>query len=144
MTLTHIQGDLSTQMTHREISRLDHVLDTAVGEERTGPCLSCEEKDVIDAGTSRRLPCFVVYLVPSLWNVSSPSDRGTLPGTSVDVQVEEAMQPNDTESRRPRTVASLTRTRPLMTPVAPMEPAQWVEWDLMYSGMIDLLAELDH
>ncbi|KAK0496131.1 hypothetical protein EDD18DRAFT_1106011 [Armillaria luteobubalina] len=127
-----------TQMTHQEIGRLDHILDTAVGEEWTGPCLSCKEKDVIDAGTSWRLPCFVVYLVPSLWNVSSPSDRGTLPGMSVDVQVEEAMQPNDTKSRRPTTV-----TRPPMTPVAPMEPAQWVEWDLMYSGMIDLLAELD-
>ncbi len=66
MTLTRIQGDLSAQMTHREIGRLDHVLDTAVGEERTGPCISCEEKDVIDTGASRRLPCFVVYLVPSV------------------------------------------------------------------------------
>ncbi|KAK0474595.1 hypothetical protein IW261DRAFT_1568600 [Armillaria novae-zelandiae] len=125
-------------MTHREISRLDHVLDTAVGEEWTGPCLSCEEKDVIDAGTSRRLPCFVVYLVPSLWNVSSLSHTGALPVTSVDVQVEEAVQPNDTESRRPTTV-----TRPPMTPDALTEPAQWVEWDLAYGGMIDLLSELD-
>ncbi|KAK0473479.1 hypothetical protein IW261DRAFT_1569893 [Armillaria novae-zelandiae] len=138
MTLTRIQGDLSAQMTHREIGRLDHVLDTAVGEERTGPCLSCEEKDVIDAGASRRLPCFVVYLVPSLWNVSSPSHTGALPVTSVDVQVEEAVQPNDTESRRPTTV-----TRPPTTPDAPTEPAQWVEWDLAYGGMIDLLSELD-
>ncbi|KAK0464864.1 hypothetical protein IW261DRAFT_1575100 [Armillaria novae-zelandiae] len=130
MTLTRIQGDLSAQMTHREIGRLDHVLDTAVGEERTGPCLSCEEKDVIDAGASRRLPCFVVYLVPSLWNVSSPSHTGALPVTSVDVQVEEAVQPNDTESRRPTTV-----TRPPTTPDAPTEPAQWVEWDLAYGAV---------
>ncbi|KAK0227417.1 hypothetical protein EDD85DRAFT_794680 [Armillaria nabsnona] len=138
MTLTCIQGDFSTQMTHREIGRLDHVLDTAVGEEWTGPCISCEEKDVIDAGTSWRLPYFVVYLVPSLWNVSSPSHTAALPVTSEDVQVEEGVQPNDTESRRPTTV-----TRPLTTPDALTEPAQWVEWDLAYSGMIDLLAELD-
>ncbi|KAK0499195.1 hypothetical protein EDD18DRAFT_1103619 [Armillaria luteobubalina] len=125
-------SDLSAQMTHREIGRLDHVLDTAVGEEWMGPCVSCEEKDVIDAGASRRLPCFV------LWNVSSLSDTGTLPVTSVDVQVEEAVQPNDTESRRPTNV-----TRLPTTPVAPTEPVQWAEWDLAYSGMIDLLAELD-
>ncbi|KAK0492024.1 hypothetical protein EDD18DRAFT_1109428 [Armillaria luteobubalina] len=53
-------------------------------------------------------------------------------------QVEEAVQPNDTESRRPTNV-----TRPLTTPVAPTEPVQWAEWDLAYSGMIDLLAKLD-
>ncbi|KAK0496029.1 hypothetical protein EDD18DRAFT_1353647 [Armillaria luteobubalina] len=58
---------------------------------------------------------------------------------SVDVQVEEVVQPNDTESRRPTNV-----TRLPTTPVAPTEPAQWAEWDLAYSGMIDLLAELGH
>ncbi|KAK0414393.1 hypothetical protein EV421DRAFT_1918190 [Armillaria borealis] len=136
MTLTRIQGDLTAQMTHREIGRLDHVLDTAVGEEQTGPCISCEEKDVIDAGASRRLPCFVVYLVPSLWNVSSPSPTAASPVTP---EVEEAVQPNDTESGRTAT----TVTRPPTTPDALAGSAEWVEWDLAYGSMIDLLAELD-
>ncbi|KAK0489985.1 hypothetical protein EDD18DRAFT_1109856 [Armillaria luteobubalina] len=145
MMLTCIQGDLSTQMTHREISRLDHILDTAVGEEWMGPCVSCKEKDVIDTGASWRLPCFVVYLVPSVHlSVSPIYMRIDLFGSygmchHCQTQVEEAVQPNDTESRRPTNV-----TRPPTTPVAPTEPAQWAEWDLVYSGMIDLLAELDH
>ncbi|SJL15806.1 uncharacterized protein ARMOST_19311 [Armillaria ostoyae] len=139
MTLTRIQGDLTAQMTHQEIGRLDHVLDTAVGEEQTGPCISCEEKDVIDAGASRRLPCFVVYLVPSLWNVSSPSPTAASPVTPEVGQVEEAVQSNDTESGR----TAPTVTRPPTTPAALTGSAEWVEWDLAYGSMIDLLAELD-
>ncbi|KAK0184276.1 hypothetical protein F5146DRAFT_1006768 [Armillaria mellea] len=117
MTLTHIQGDLTTQMMHQEIGRLEHILDTAVGEERMGPCVSCEEKDIIDTGMLQRLPCFVLYLVPSLWNVL------LMAASTVTLE--------------------LVQTRPPTTPDVLTAPTEWVEWDLAYGGMIELLAELD-
>ncbi|KAK0192024.1 hypothetical protein F5146DRAFT_999280 [Armillaria mellea] len=120
ITLSQVGVDHSAQLSYHEIGTLENVINGWSGKELATPCISCPEKEIIDRRVDCRRPCFTLYLVPSSWNILEP--------TLVETMVFEFAN-----SHVP-SVSTIARAT---------EPAEWANWDVRYTTMVDVLKKLD-
>ncbi|PBK71946.1 hypothetical protein ARMSODRAFT_1016934 [Armillaria solidipes] len=144
MTLSQVGEDPLAQLSYHEIGTLEDVINGWSGEAPATPCISCPEKDIIDGGAERRLPCFMLYIVPTSWNI--------LESTTVQTTVAESASTVSLQIVNPSSLLNVNHgpnvqngnhIHSVPTVIRHTEPAEWARWDLRFTTMIDLLEKLD-
>ncbi|PBK93826.1 hypothetical protein ARMGADRAFT_1079327 [Armillaria gallica] len=143
MTLSQVGEDPLAQLSYREIGTLEDVINGWSGETPAMPCISCPEKDIIDGDAERRLPCFMLYIVPTSWNI--------LESTTVQATVAESANADSLQINHPPSPLNVNHgpsaqngnhIPSVPTVIRPTEPIEWARWDSRFTSMIDLLEKL--